>query len=495
MLEKKRFHPLALILLFFQELKTWSFLFFFIFINIQRLAGNVWLAVSAVLLIFVIISISALLRYLTQGYQIYPEKIIIYHGVFRKHETDIPYERIQTIKQKQWFFLQPFRVVELMIETASGGSTEKAEASLLAVSEELIEVIENYRISKKFECSQSKITYKVEDSFYSYQVTNRQILLFGITDLNMLTVAAAISIFLDDFIPDDWIEQALSASQKLIRFGLLVFVGIIALILLLLAFLSIVRNFFKYYHFRVSRQETTLTIESGLLERRIQKIPLKKIQGIKIRQQLIRKLLRISSVELLLAGGQEERESAKIYFLPIIADDELYENLHRLLPEWSFSNPEIQYISRKKLWYFWRWPLILLLPMIVGAFHFNLWLGLLGSLFLMTLLLLTWLNAYYQGFAIQTTSRICIQTFTVLTKIQTIVDRDKIQSFTEKTTHRLFKKRIGHIKFCLKTGTSAEKVALRYVEKQTIDVLKNTFLKNRMIKGYNRTESFKINNK
>ncbi|EOH46192.1 hypothetical protein SSI_02236 [Enterococcus faecium EnGen0191] len=62
MLEKKRFHPLALILFFFQELKTWFFLFFFIFINIQRLANNVWLAVSAVLLIFVIIAISALLR-------------------------------------------------------------------------------------------------------------------------------------------------------------------------------------------------------------------------------------------------------------------------------------------------------------------------------------------------------------------------------------------------------------------------------------------------
>lgn len=487
MSEKKRFHPLALVLFLFQEIKNWFFLFIVVFINGGRLAKQGWLGVAAVLVLVAGIVGIALVRYFTQAYQISPEKIIIYSGVFRKHETDIPYERIQTVKQKQWFFLQPFHIVELLIETAGGGSTEKAEASMPAVNEELVHTIENYRLRKKTgtaDLAAEAVEPEVEESGYTYHITNGQILLFGLTDLSMLTVAIAVAVFFNDFIPADWVEQAVSASEKLIRAGWLLVAGLVALSVLVLAVLSVMKSFFQYYNFKISRQETTLTIESGLLERRVQKIPLKKIQGIKIRQQLIRKLLGISSVELLLAGGQEEKESAKIYFLPIIADTQLYDNLQALLPEWEFTKPQIRYASRKKIWYFWRWPLLVLLPVIVLGFYFNFWAGLAISLLLLVLLLVAWLEAHYQGYAIQTASRICIQTFTGLSKVQTVVEREKIQSFTEKTTRWLFKKKIGHIKFYLKTGTSAERVALSFIDKTAIDELKHSFLADRTINRF-----------
>ncbi|MFJ1628488.1 PH domain-containing protein, partial [Marinilactibacillus psychrotolerans] len=100
--------------------------------------------ILVLLAVFLFVTAQSLWKYFSQSYQISSEKIILYQGVFRKRETDIPYERIQTIKQRQWFFFKPFNTIQLLIETAGGDST-KAEASMPAVNFELLELIESYR--------------------------------------------------------------------------------------------------------------------------------------------------------------------------------------------------------------------------------------------------------------------------------------------------------------------------------------------------------------
>lgn len=82
----------------------------------------------------------ALLRYFFEYYQLFEEKIVIYKGIFQKKEIDIPYERIQTIKERQWFFFKPFQITELLIETAATGAKE-AEVDMSAVSETVFQQI------------------------------------------------------------------------------------------------------------------------------------------------------------------------------------------------------------------------------------------------------------------------------------------------------------------------------------------------------------------
>ncbi|MGX7204349.1 PH domain-containing protein [Enterococcus pingfangensis] len=487
MSEKKRFHPLAILIFLLKGIRTWFFLLVLLIINgwIYTLYGKL----AAAALVLLIIG-SAIANYFSQAYQISSEKIIIYQGIFRKHEIDIPYDRIQTIKQRQWFFFQPFHVVQLLIETA-GGEAGKAEASLPAVTEELIQVIEEYRMQEKVmkepisETAAAKSAVTAEP-VYVHQTTNGQILLFGLTDLSILAAAVTLIAFLYDFIPDDWLNQAVSTSERLLQADWVVLVGLGLFLLLVLAAVSIAKNFLQYYNFKVSRYGKNLMIESGLLERRVQKIPLQKIQGIKIRQQILRRLFGISTVELLLAGGQEEEKdiSKKLYFLPIVFDQQLFESLDSLLPEWAFDPPKIQYVSRKRLWYFWRWILLAAVPIIGIGYYFNRWLAVGGIVIAVILLLFAWLEAHFQGYALQTDTRLCVQTFAGFSKVQTFVEQRKIQAFSERTTWRLYPKKIGHVSFWLKTGTTPEKISLSFIDWTDITEIKQFFLKEKTFNRY-----------
>ena len=434
------------------------------------------IALSAIVLLSLI---QALWKYFSQTYQISSEKIILYRGFFRKRETDIPYERIQTIKQRQWFFFKPFGVIQLLIETAGGESTQ-AEASMPAVNIEVWEWIEKYRQGDQpeSEIHSAGLEMQKESSSADYTVTNSQIVLFALTDLSIIATLIAVIIFISEFIPENWITTTTSMAESLLRAGWLASLSILFVSLVFVMLLSLLRTFIQYYNFQVNRTNQTLTIESGLFERKIQKIPVEKIQGLKIRQQPVRKLLGISTVELLLAGGQEaEGESGivkKLYILPIISDHQLYETLSELLPEWNFTRPEIKFVSRKKLWYFWKWKL-LFIPIAAGLAFLNYWLALAAVAVMFILLLNSWLEEQHQGYQIQTAHRICIQNIEWFSKVQTFVERQKAQSFSEQTTRWLFPKQIGHINLFIKTGDALEVIGLNFIDEIDVQKLKRFY--------------------
>lgn len=476
MSERQRFHPLAIVVYLFNGLKSWTFAVLLLVFNGELMTLFGLIALSALVLL---VLIQALWKYFSQTYQVSPEKIILYRGVFRKRETDIPYERIQTIKQRQWFFFKPFDVIQLLIETA-GGESAQAEASMPAVNIEVWEWIEKYREGEHPESefqSSSLDRDKTSDSA-DYKVTNSQIVLFALTDLSIIATLIAVIIFASEFIPENWITAATTMANSLWRAGWLASLSIVFISLIVGMLLSLLRTFIQYYNFQVNRTNQTLTIESGLFERKIQKIPLEKIQGIKIRQQPIRKLLGISTVELLLAGAQEaEGESGivkNLYVLPIISDQQLYETLAELLPEWHFTRPEINFVSRKKLWYFWRWKL-LFLPIAAGLVFVHYWLTIAALAVMFVLLLNSWLAEQHQGYHIQTAHRVCIQNIEWFTKIQTFVERQKIQSFSEKTTRWLYPKQIGHINMFIKTGDDLEMIGLDFINYNDIQKLKRFY--------------------
>ncbi|SFQ38334.1 putative membrane protein [Desemzia incerta] len=476
MSERKRFHPLAVFIYLFKGLKSWSFAVLLLVFNGELMTLFGLIALSAIVLLSLI---QALWKYFSQTYQISSEKIILYRGVFRKRETDIPYERIQTIKQRQWFFFKPFGVIQLLIETAGGESTQ-AEASMPAVNIEVWEWIEKYRQGDQpeSEIHSAGLEMQKESSSADYTVTNSQIVLFALTDLSIMATLIAVIIFISEFIPENWITTTTSMAESLLRAGWLASLSILFVSLVFVMLLSLLRTFIQYYNFQVNRTNQTLTIESGLFERKIQKIPVEKIQGLKIRQQPVRKLLGISTVELLLAGGQEaEGESGivkKLYILPIISDHQLYETLSELLPEWNFTRPEIKFVSRKKLWYFWKWKL-LFIPIAAGLAFLNYWLALAAVAVMFILLLNSWLEEQHQGYQIQTAHRICIQNIEWFSKVQTFVERQKVQSFSEQTTRWLFPKQIGHINLFIKTGDALEVIGLNFIDEIDVQKLKRFY--------------------
>lgn len=503
MSEKKRFHPIALVTYLVNALKSLAYLIIIAFINVS---SDPFFAVVTVFAIILISLIWALIRYFTRTYSINNYKIIMYSGIFVKKETEIPYERIQTIKQRQWFFYKPFNIVQILIETGST-SDKEAEASLLAVDASLIDLIEDYRHKrKKNEKSDVESTNDLSDNYieesnpddqealedeeiiYNYKLSYKEILLYAITDLNIFVTTVPIlliiiSFFLENtFLLDKVPDGVYTGIDVFLAKGAL-FVTIIIVIfsIILLLIISVIKSFFYYFEFTVICSRKTITIEYGVFERKTQKIPLNKIQGIKIYQQAVRKLLTMSSVEILLIGGQEVKGEnpleKKVLILPLINTRLMYQALQMIFPAYAFEEPEITYVGRKKLFYFWRWIFVLMLPITIACFYYFNFIGIIPLAFSLIFMFFNWLDCKYQGYAIMDSNLLAIQNFSGVSKVQTLVDRSKIQSFDKHSSLWLLRKDIGHFMFWIKSGMIPMHVGLKFVDLKDINYVQSFLTK------------------
>ena len=501
MSERTRFHPAYILVSFFTGVKNSAILFLY-----GVFSKDLWVTIAVISAILALTAITAVVKYFTQTYQITDDQIILYTGIFNHKEINIPYDRIQTIKKRQWFFFKPFGMIQLLIETA-GGQDGKAEGNFPAVKEDVLQAIEAHRsktannlptadstvdptidlTAETAEPADQTLTGSISDSSddtstakpevisqeinCSHTISDGQIVLFSLTDLGIIALLLAFFTFADDFIPESWISSLTDYTNELLTHGIWIMLGLGIIALLLLSVISIVRNFFRYYNFKSSRAGDYLVIEKGLFERSSQTIPISKIQGITVKQQLLRKLLGLASVELLIAGSQAkenaEGDDASFYLLPIIPEKQLRNVLASLLPEWNLLNSEITYTSRHHLWYFLRWYLLTIPVLVVVAYYYK-WIAAIIAVVVLFLMLSRCLECRYQGYALNGHKVLCTQHFVFLTQIKTYITHNKIQSFTERTTPWLYRKGIGHFTLWLKVGNLPQDVHLEFVNLDVI---------------------------
>ncbi len=147
-----------------------------------------------------------------------------------KKETVIPYERVQTLKQQQWFFFKPFHVVRITIETAGGSSTE-AEAILTAVPETVVQQLEELR-------HQQRETREIN----VYEVPTSQILVFSLTNLSIFATFFSILTFVDQIIPASWSTWLLTVGEQFLQVDWLMLLLVGYSVLLLVSVLSIIKH-------------------------------------------------------------------------------------------------------------------------------------------------------------------------------------------------------------------------------------------------------------
>lgn len=474
--ERKKFHPSVMLVYFFRGIRSWLFLIFIILINNDEIGVFQIVAVSIILAMVMLISI---FKYFTHTYQVTPQKVIVYKGVIKKRETDISYDRIQTIKQRQWFFFKPFHVIEILIETASSTPGE-AEASLTAVDFSLVEKIEQLRNHSRTDSQKEKGT--ISSSETSFQLSNTQISLYALTDMTVFLVLAAVFSFLIDWVPDSLftsVEMWISSLQWMVS----VFVFLIGIVVIVI--LSLLKNFILFYQFKAKLQYDTLSVEYGLLERKIQKIPLKKIQGVKVNKQILRNFFGMSSVELILMGGQEKEgegiASKKVLLFPLIQTKIVYKTLAEFLPTMPITEPVIQSVTKGKVWYFWRWTLLVGVIFVVGGWFIKEWVGLILLMILIISLIYQWTKSQKQGYAIQENQTLCLQQFQSLSTVQLFIAHQNVQSFTRSSSKWLMEKDMGHIEVWFKEGDSPANFDLRFIQKEDGQFIYENFWKDTVV--------------
>lgn len=474
----QRLPKLSLVVLILRRIyKIWGLLAIF---SLKLISGEreLWLSLVLVLVFLLFTVIPGMVEYFFYGYAITNDGIEIRQGVFKKQALSIPYDRIQALKQKQWFFFEPFNLIQLEIETA--GNSNEAEVQIPAIPQEVVEIIQARKAQANLQEADQEMLVSNEPEEFSqeeeevvatstlnvqptYTISMKQILLFSLTDLSMLLSVFVITSFLNRYL-SKWYDQAMGTLDKLVSGSLWLVVFVILIVLLIIIFCSFVKGIYLYYDFQVFQDAKELTVERGLLAREKTVIPYSRIQGIEIKQTLLRKIFRLSSVKLLLATGNSDKDENTFYLLPIVADEERTALLQKLLPAWELPSTNFTRNEEPKLWYFIRYNLFIGLILGIGLGYFlTWWLTLAVAIFAAFLIAGDIWKAHVQGFQILSNHFLAVETVFGITRTQSILVRNKVQALTCKTSRWLVPKHLGQLELTIKAGNNSQTIALKFI--------------------------------
>ena len=413
--------------------------------------------------------------YLTQTYELTEDALIFRKGIFVKQEIIVPYERMQTIKKNQWFYMVPFGLVRLMVETAAHSGKE-AEIDLPLVPFALYDELEARRRNE------TQIISKEKTRQADFSLSSKDLLIFALTELSLLAPVVLMFGVLQ-VIPDSVQDKLWGQFSQLV---IVVAVALFCAAYLLTTIFMVLKTVIKYANFQIFQESTgTLRIEYGLLEQKSQVIPMSKIQGVRIKQNIFRLFLGLVSVDLLIAGGQEKQEGEQQsltdhpVFIPVTKASEVEAYLTRFLPDFDFR-VSLKEMQQLRLWYFSRFKfLIIVLPIVAYfVFHFAIWQLALAIALLATLSLG---YAYYQSKsqAYGMNERfIVFRDVRLLERVQTILPRKNIQSLEMRTSRWLYPKQLGHCKLNVKAGDDDFHTELNYLPLADIEQMIQFYRKN-----------------
>lgn len=410
-----------------------------------------------------------LMCYLTQSYELTEEAFIFRKGIFQKKMVVIPYERIQTIKQNQWFYMVPFDVIRLMIETAANSGNE-AEVDLPCVPKSLYAILEQYRHHAD---NHKPTNLKIAKPIFS--LSSKALLLFSLSELSIFTPLILMLAILK-VIPEKFQQELFG------RFSHLFLVGSIILfisIYLFFAGIALAKTILKYANFKIYQENVnTLRIEYGLLEQKSQLLPIRKIQGIRLRQRFLSMAFGLVSVDLLLAASQEqlgEETTEQLAFpllLPLVSVEKVQQYLATLVPSYAFQ-PPMQSIQSLRLWYFSRYKLLTIILPIAFAYIFSfnwLYTVLLIIFWIIFVVVYAYFQSKMQAYGMEA-DYLVFDRLHFFERVQTIIPRRNIQSFQMQTSPWLYLRQLAHCKISVKVGKGEFATTLYYLPLKSVEVL------------------------
>ncbi len=292
----------------------WPLLFIF-FMNQKK--GNNWLLIIGSVGLALISFFFGMLRYYNFLYHISNNNLIISSGLFTKVTKNIPFERIQSIRLEQKFIHRLLNLYSVRIDTA-GSSKEEIEIPALdhATASKIKEQIsEHNRAATKRKQATStsghSVTPEEEELVFKLDLTD--ILKLGLTANHVrnffiiLGVLFGISTQLGEIDSkyrfDRWIEYAIDNSKKMtFEWEYLL---IIPFVVIISTLVSIGISLFTNFNLRVRKTPTGYRINQGLINRREQFAPYKKIQIFRWAISPLRHLLGLYNVSIKQASSSE----------------------------------------------------------------------------------------------------------------------------------------------------------------------------------------------
>lgn len=486
MFEERRLHPIALIKEIITNIRrnivpiVVGLFSVFRAINSRGYLPN-WAVYLIIVIVVLLVLTPAVLKYITYKYTLEDQGIRIKYGLIFRKNTYIPYERIQTVQKKQWFFFIPFNVCQVLIETAGGNGKE--EADLVAVPVGVVDQLKDLRDGKKAaiqeatpETEEKEVAEaEVEAPEKTVVLQTKQLILMAVTSGGVFGTLLIVLAFMQQFrdvIPTDWME---TQAEQLWKMGIIVFIILIILLLLVLWGISIVTTLFKYFQFKLMKYPHSLVIEKGLLERNHTTISLARIQGITIIESPLRQMLGLVAVKVITAGNSgDEKQSGDILLLPIMKKDLALKTLKEMLPNYVFEIEEMERAPKSSLRRFLRIYLIwTIIPALVASIMFFP-LGLI-SFILPILAGIKAISSYRATGLFTHKHTLLVQSRPFISKLTHIIRKERIQGLSIRQSIWMEKGTSRHLNVWLKSGSTSTEAFVRYINKDQAITIYNWY--------------------
>jgi putative membrane protein len=352
----ERLHPLSILFGLAGQVKEFAVPLILLFVTAGSRGGS-WEAWTGIFI--VPYSLIAIGRYFTFRYTYEPNELVIRSGLIFRNERHIPYARIQNIDAVQNPFHRALGVVDVRIDTGSGGDVDaKLSVVTWAAYEEMRRHVFAERAATSAEAAPETPAAPAAPEQVLLRLGTRDLVLQGlIENRGMVVIAAAFGLLWETGLMDTFTERIVGddeAGKGFLR-DVVAFVwgsggglpvGRIALAAGgFIAFLMIVRVFsiawalVKLHGFQLTRAGEDLRVRFGLFTRVTATIPLRRIQTLTIRSSLLHRLAGRASLRVDTAGGDAGQATAsqREWLAPIIRADDVPALVGAILPELEFE--------------------------------------------------------------------------------------------------------------------------------------------------------------
>ena len=482
MFEPRRLHPVAILLMIIKSIKDLVLPVIVVVVLPSRNDGIPgWVQPLVLGVVLLILLVYSFLQWWRFTYRIESGEFRMESGVFVKKKRYIKFDRIHSINISEGIIQRLFGLVKVNIETAGGN---QADAILTAIKKHEAEQL-NERIleeKKKKSTQTPEDTLQVEAISEPLPEKTAAVYTQSIPQLILMAATSgAIGVFLsggiafisqfDDIIPFERIFKNYEAYIRMSTIILTLFAIIALAVVYALATISMV---IKYANFTVQKTGEELIISRGLLEKRQLTIPVHKIQGIRIMENLVRRPLGLATVYLEYAGGSmEDKESLTIMLFPLIRKKRLSAEIQNFMPDYLMPT-EIKPVPKRAYMRFLYRKAYFIIPIIaVLIWLFHLW-GLLSLLLIPLAAIWSYFQMREIGWDIKGDLLMISSCF--LSKQTLIMKKNRIQSITVKKSYFQEQKRLATVKASIKSGISAREGTAVDIEAGDSEQIKAWFI-------------------
>lgn len=348
--------------------------------------------------------IGSVLTYFRFYFHVEDGAVIIDKGILKRTNTNIPFERIQTINFKQNILHQIFGVVSLEIDTAGA---KKSELTIDALKKEDAELLRSYILQEKAQIITSSTDSDEEP--VTVDEEEKVVLHLSVPDLfkvgisqnhlkSMGILFAFVFSTLNEYtedVPELIAEQLSGYDEVIINSGWIMFLISFIIVGIISFIYSLVTTVLGNYDLKLSIKQSGLKLVKGLLNREEISVTKNKVQVISWSDNPIRMMFKMFTLQIEQASSAEADQLKSKIKVPGSYQEQIDKVIKAVFPE-EFYRPEeknrVSKLLKYRLFFF-----LGLLPTVIGgsiSYSFIEW----QSLYFLAWALFIWMtvSAYYR---------------------------------------------------------------------------------------------------